>query len=115
MTESEKFPPVHPGKIIQNQFFTPRQLTVEKVAEDLSVPTYQLVDLVEGRRNIDSDLAYRFGLYFQVGAEGFLNLQKIYDLEVWKDYWAETIKKQVHPCQEKERPLYDGRKENFSR
>src|SRR4051794_38093035 len=95
----EKFPPVHPGKIIENRFFKKRNLTVEKVAYDIKLPVYQLQDLVEGRSRVDTDLAYRLGLYFKVGAEGFLNLQQIYDLEIWKDRQENIIKKQIHPYQ----------------
>ena len=82
MIEANKFPPIHPGEIIQRRFFETRNLTVEKVAKDTHLPTYQLQELVVGKRNIDTDIAYRLGLYFQVGAEGFLNLQQIYDLEI---------------------------------
>ena len=78
----EKFSPTHPGKIIEGRFFKKSNLTVEKVARDIKLPTYQLQDLVEGRGRMDTDLAYRLGLYFKVGAEGFLNLQQIYDLEI---------------------------------
>ena len=78
----EKFSPAHPGKIIANRFFKKKNLTVEKVACDIKLPNYQLQDLVEGKGRIDTDLAYRLGLYFKVGAEGFLNLQQIYDLEI---------------------------------
>ena len=93
----EKFSPTHLGKIIENRFFKKRNLTLEKVAHDIKLPTYQLQDLVEGGRRIDTDLAYRLGLYFKVGAEGFLNLQQIYDLEIWKDRQESIIKKQIHP------------------
>jgi plasmid maintenance system antidote protein VapI len=55
---------------------------------------------VAEKSRIDLDLAYRLGLYFKVGAEGFLNLQQIYDLELWKDRQEEAVKKQVHPYQE---------------
>ena|SRR5437763_5067924 len=96
----EKFPPIHPGKIIESRFFKKRNLTLEKVAHDIKLPAYQLQDLVEGRGKIDTDLAYRLGLYFKVGAEGFLNLQQIYDLEIWKDRQESIIKKQIHPYQE---------------
>ena len=82
MKNYEKFPPTHPGEIIANRFFKVRNLTVEKVAKDICLPFYQLQELIEGRRGIDIDIAARLGIYFQVGAEGFLNLQQIYDLEI---------------------------------
>ena len=78
----EKFSPTHPGKIIANCFFKTRNLKVEKVAKDTCLPLYQLQELIEGKRSIDIDIAARLGIYFKVGAEGFLNLQQIYDLEI---------------------------------
>jgi addiction module HigA family antidote len=81
-TNLEKFPPTHPGEILANRFFKPRDLTIEKVAQDTNLPTYQLQDLIEGKSRIDPEIAYRLGLYFQVDPEGFLNLQQIYDLAV---------------------------------
>ena len=100
MNSQTKFPPTHPGKIIERRFFKARNLTTEKVAQDIHLPVYQLQELVEGRRNIDTDIAGRLGLYFKVGAEGFLNLQQIYDLETWKDRQEAMVKKLIRPYQE---------------
>lgn len=99
MKGNEKFSPTHPGKIVENRFFKKRNLTVEQVARDIHFPFYQLQELVEGKRSIDTDIAARLGLYFKVGAEGFLNLQQIYDLEIWKDRQEAVVKKAIHPYQ----------------
>lgn len=101
MNNNEKFPPTHPGIIIERRFFKVRNLTLEKIAQDIHFPLYQLQELVEGRRNVDIDIAARLGIYFQIGAEGFLNLQQIYDLEIWKDRQEVIVKKSIHPYQEK--------------
>ena len=76
-----KLPPIHPGKILQENLFEPRGLTVEKVAQSIHIPTEKLQKLIEGKSNLTTDMACRLSLYFQVGAKGFLNLQQIYDLE----------------------------------
>jgi addiction module HigA family antidote len=76
---NKKFPPIHPGKILREHFFSPRNLTAEEVAKDINIPTYQLIDLITEKRGIDFDLACRLGLYFQIGSEIFLNMQQIYD------------------------------------
>jgi addiction module HigA family antidote len=78
MTQN-KLPPIHPGKILQEHFFQPRNLTVEKVAQDIHIPTYQLQDLVAEKGRIDPDMACRLGFYFKIGVEVFLNIQQIYD------------------------------------
>lgn len=101
---NQKIPPIHPGEILKENFFKPRNLTVEQVAKDINIPLYQLQDLITEKRDIDTDIAYRLGLYFKVGAEGFLNLQQHYNLEVWKDRQEKEVKKQVHPYHEVKRP-----------
>jgi len=100
MNNQANFPPTHPGRILERRFFQPRNLTIEKVAQDIHLPLYQLQDLVEGKSRIDADIAYRLGLYFQVEAEGFLNLQQIYDFAIWKDRQGEMVKKQINPYRE---------------
>jgi antitoxin HigA-1 len=100
MTKIEKFPPVHPGKTLQRQFFEPLNLTREELAQHLHLPLYQLKDLIEGRSSITTEIAYRLSCYFQIEPEVFLNLQQHYDLEVWKDRQEQQIKKQVKPYQQ---------------
>jgi len=77
-----KYPPVHPGKTLQRQFFAPLNLSTEEAAQALKVPPYQLQDLTEGKSKIDLEMAYRLGRYFQIEPELFLNLQQRYDFEV---------------------------------
>ena len=77
-----KYPPVHPGKTLQRQFFAPLNFNLEQVAQVLKIPAYQLQDLVDGKTKIDLEMAYRLGRYFQIEPELFLNLQQRYDFEV---------------------------------
>jgi antitoxin HigA-1 len=92
-----KFPPVHPGKTLERQFFAPLNLTNEQLAQDLRLPLYQLEDLIAGKSNITPEIAYRLSCYFQIEPEVFLNLQQRYDLEVWKDRQEIQIRRQVKP------------------
>jgi plasmid maintenance system antidote protein VapI len=57
MTKIEKFPPVHPGKTLERQFFQPLHLTKEELAHDLHLPLYQLEDLIIGKSNINPEIA----------------------------------------------------------
>jgi len=93
----QKFPPIHPGKTVWRKFFEPLNLSMEKAAQALKIPAYQLQDLMEGKSKIDSEMAYRLGRYFQIEPELFLNLQQRYDLEVWKDRQESRVKRQVKP------------------
>jgi addiction module HigA family antidote len=95
MTKIEKFPPVHPGKTLERQFFQPLQLTREKLAWNLCLPLYQLEDLIAGKSNINPEIAWRLSNYFKIEPEVFLNLQQHYDLEVWKDKQEFQVKQKV--------------------
>lgn len=95
-----KYPPVHPGKTLQRQFFAPLNLDTEQAAQALKIPAYQLQDLVDGKSKIDLEMAYRLGRYFQIEPEMFLNLQQRYDFEVWKDRQENQVKRQVKPRSE---------------
>ncbi len=80
-SKSQKFPPVHPGKTLERQFFQPLNLSREQFAKDLHLPLYQLEDLIVGKTHITPEIAYRLSCYFQIEPEVFLNLQQRYDLE----------------------------------
>jgi len=82
MTNNEKFPPVHPGRTLERQFFQPLNLPLEQLASELHLPTYQLEALINGKGRITTEIAYRLSCYFQIKPEMFLNLQQHYDLEV---------------------------------
>ncbi|CAI2196854.1 16061_t:CDS:2, partial [Funneliformis geosporum] len=82
---SNKLPPIHPGKILQEHFFEPRNLTIKKVAQDINIPVYQLEDLIKEKGRIDTDMACRLAYYFQVGAEQ-----------------EEEVKKQIRPYHQAE-------------
>src|SRR3954453_16923042 len=98
----KQLPPIHPGKILKDHFFEPRNLTIKKVAQDINIPVYQLEDLIKEKARIDTDMAFRLAYYFQIGAEVFLNIQQIYDWEYWKDKQEEEIKKQIRPYHQEE-------------
>ena len=98
----KKLSPIHPGKILQDHFFEPRNLTIKKVAQDINIPAYQLEDLIKEKARIDNDMACRLAYYFQIGAEVFLNIQQIYDWEYWKDKQEERVKKEIRPYHHEE-------------
>ena len=57
MTNSTKFPPVHPGKTLERQFFQPLQLTRKELVQELHLPLYQLEDLITGKSSINTEIA----------------------------------------------------------
>jgi antitoxin HigA-1 len=73
---------IHPGDILLTEFMEPLGLTSYRLAKELGVPLPRVHDIVRGRRSISADTALRFGVYFGLPAQFWLNLQNEYDLRL---------------------------------
>src|SRR5882762_9582903 len=72
---------ITPGEILEEEFLKPMGITQYRLAKDISVPPRRINEIVKGKRAITADTALRFGRYFGVAAQFWLNLQTHYDLE----------------------------------
>ncbi len=78
---------VHPGRILLEEFLAPRDISVSRLANEISVPARQLYELVQGQRSINSDLAHRLAHYFGMSERYWLDLQARYNREAKKEQW----------------------------
>ena len=54
-----RLPPVHPGEILRDEFLTPMEIIVYRLAQAIKVSRPRLNDIVLGRRGITTDTALR--------------------------------------------------------
>jgi addiction module HigA family antidote len=80
--EKEWLDPIPPGEILHEEFMKPLGLSANQLARDIDVPPGRISEIIRGRRSITADTALRFGKYFGVSPEIWLNLQVDYDLRV---------------------------------
>jgi antitoxin HigA-1 len=73
--------PVHPGEVLREEFLVPLEMSVNALALALSVPATRLHEIVNERRGITADTAYRLARYFGTTPEFWANLQTAYDLK----------------------------------
>ncbi|HWG21183.1 MAG TPA: HigA family addiction module antitoxin [Terracidiphilus sp.] len=73
---------IHPGEILLTEFMEPLGLTAYRLAKELHVPQPRIHSLIRGMRAISADTAVRLGIYFNLPAQFWLNLQNEYDLRV---------------------------------
>jgi addiction module HigA family antidote len=91
-----KFPPIHPGEILLEEFLKPLKISQNALSRDLDVPLQRINQIVLGKRSITVDTALRLAKYFGTSPELWLNLQSRYDLEIALDNnLFETIDKTV--------------------
>ena len=72
--------PVHPGRMLLNDYIEPPDNTVTSVAEMLGVSRKAVSAIVNERKSITPDMALRLSRAFSTTPEVWLNMQKKYDL-----------------------------------
>jgi len=87
--------PMHPGKILLEEFLKPLAISQYKVSKDINVPARRINEIVHGNRAITADTALRLGKFFGNSAEFWLNLQSRYELELQEDILADRLEKEV--------------------
>ena len=97
VASGRRLPPVHPGEILRDEFLTPMELSVYRLAQAIKVSRPRLNDIVLGRRGITTDTALRLGRYFGMTPEFWINLQTRYDLDVAECTTRRQIEREVEP------------------
>jgi addiction module HigA family antidote len=90
-------PLAHPGRFLKREL-TARQLSGNRLALDLGVPSGRITDILNGRRAISADTAVRLGRYFGNSAQFWLDLQGQYDIAVVEREKGEEISRRVRPA-----------------
>ena len=91
------FQPIHPGEILLEEFLHPMNISQYRLAKDISVPQRRIGEIVHGKRSITADTALRFGRYFGMEAQFWLNLQSRYDLQKTETDLDDRLNKEVVP------------------
>ena len=94
---SKKFPPIHPGEILLEEFLKPMGISQYRLSKDIGVPPRRINEIVHGKRSITADTALRLARYFGTSERFWMNLQSRYDLEVEKDKLGRRLIDEVHP------------------
>jgi len=94
---TRKFDPIHSGEILLEDFMRPKNISINKLARDISVPPGRISEIVNGKRGISTDTALRLGKYFSVSPETWLGLQMEYDLRMARKTIGKEVDKRIHP------------------
>lgn len=89
-------PPIHPGESLAEDL-NEMEVTPQEFDTMLAVPPGTVAAILEGRRDIDAELALRLSHYFGTTARIWMNLQVSYDLKVAEQKVGSKILKEVKP------------------
>ena len=62
-----------------------------ELARELKVPVTRVTEILRGRRGISGDTALRLGRYFQVSPDFWMNLQKLYEIDLARRQIGEDL------------------------
>ncbi len=96
---TKKLPPIHPGKILFEEFLEPMGISQYRLAKDTSVPPRRINEIVLQKRAITADTALRLGVFFNMSPHFWMNLQSRYELEKAEDLLKDKLKNEVHQFQ----------------
>ena len=91
------FEPICPGEILLEEFLRPMGVSQYRLAKNISVPQRRIGEIVQGKRSITADTALRFGLFFGMEAQFWLNLQTRFDLQKAEADLESKLKEEVIP------------------
>ena len=77
--------PIHPGRILADQYLADLSISQRKVAEMIDVPPRRINQIIRGERAITPDTSLRLGKLFGQSDTYWLNLQKHYDIEMARE------------------------------
>ena len=81
------------GEILNEEFFTPMDLSAYKVAKAINVPVSRIQDILHDRRRITVDTSLRLAKLFGVSDNYFISLQDDIDIRNLKVEMAEELDK----------------------
>ena len=89
-------PVAHPGRLLKGEL-NARNLSANRLALDIGVPSGRITDILNERRSITADTAVRLGLYFGNNPQFWLDLQSQYDIARVQRDRGEQIARDVRP------------------
>ena len=107
---------MHPGEVLRNEFLTPMEIGVYRLAREIKVSRPRLNDVALGRRAVTTGTARRQGRHFGATPEFRINLQTRYDPDVAERTARRRIKWEGTPFTarrfryEREAVMHEGRR-----
>ena len=83
--------PIHPGEILADEL-AESGMTASELARILGVPPNRITQILAGKRAVTADTALRLGQWLGTSPELWLNLQKLYELDLARQTLTEELK-----------------------
>ncbi len=85
---------IHPGRILRREL-NARNLSANKLALALRVPSGRITQILNGKRGITAESALRLSCYFGNSPQFWMNLQTHYELKIAEQKIGSKIRAEV--------------------
>ena len=92
-----KLAPIHPGEILSEEFLKPMELSQNRLALAIGVPSRRINEIVLEKRGVTADTALRLARFFNMSPQFWLGLQMDYELDLAEDALSKRLEKEVRP------------------
>ena len=82
---NEKLPPIHPGRILREEFLEPLNLSQYHLAKSLGVDPRRIHAIARGERSITAETALLLSQFFGNSVRFWMGIQNQYDIDVAED------------------------------
>jgi addiction module HigA family antidote len=72
--------PTHPGQVLLEEFLAPTNISKTRLAAQLKLSVQRISKLVNGKRGVTPEMAWRLAAAFQTSPELWMSLQTQHDL-----------------------------------
>lgn len=87
---------IHPGEVLHEEFMVPMGISAYRIAKETGLAPTRLGQIIRGERGITAETAIKMGRYLNTGAEFWMNLQALYDIEEASRLYSKELKN-IHP------------------
>ena len=89
--DGDRLPPIHPGRILDEEFLRPMNITQYRLAKEIGVDARRIHAIVHGERSITPETALLLSRFFGNSAMFWMGLQGQYDLELAEDRLSQRL------------------------
>lgn len=81
-----------PGKVILEEFMEPYDVNVDAIADATSIPTWDLMAIIYGDKQISAEIDLLLTRYFGLSEGYFLRMQNLYNMRLAKQKLRKKLK-----------------------
>jgi len=95
--EQQAWQAASPGGILLREFLQPMGITQADLAHRTGIPPSRITEIIKGRRAITAETALTLGIFFNMDAQFWINLQTQYDLRQMRHEKEAELRKRIDP------------------